>query len=149
MKQLLLGHQHSGCLRASHKFMHREENGVLVDQVLVSTACKERESIKPSAVSYSSSAIYHYHNQISQLSLQCDSPFSQRVHVHLDVWSGSGIVPEGESSVLVQESGEAERVCEDTSDVGGCVQRPNQLPPTARIVLHAEKTVIPTKQTIN
>ena len=45
MKQLLLGHQHSGRLRASHKLVHGEENGVFVDQLLVSTACKERESI--------------------------------------------------------------------------------------------------------
>ena len=71
--------------------------------------------------------------------LQCDSPFSLRVHVHPDVGSSRGIVPERESSVLVQESGEAEGICEDTSYVGGCVQRCNQLPPTARIVLYAEK----------
>ena len=63
------------------------------------------------------------------------APDHQRVHVHLDIGSSRGIVPEGEGSILVQESREAECVCQDSSDVRGCVQRANQLSPTLGVVL--------------
>ena len=62
-------------------------------------------------------------------------PDHQWVHVHLDVGGSRGIVPEGEGSIFVQESREAECVCQDSSDVRGCIQRAYQLPPTLGIVL--------------
>ena len=62
-------------------------------------------------------------------------PDHKRVHVHPNVWGSCGVVPEGESSILVEEGGEAHSVCQDSSDVGGCIQRTNQLPACLGVVL--------------
>ena len=63
------------------------------------------------------------------------SPDSQGVHIHFEIGSSWGKVPERQGSIFVQECSKAQCISQHSSDIGGSIERANQLPTTLGIVL--------------